>query len=756
MNSNLTKRSFPIIGMHCASCAKLIEKKLMKVPGVSSAVVNYGSEKAVVESYNEIDNKKLIDAVRSAGYKAILRDLDIGTQRVEEEIKEKEKVKELGKLKKKVIVSSIVSVIVFLGSFPEWFPFASFLSNPLLLLILASIVQFWAGRDFYLATWSGLRNRTASMDTLIVLGTSAAYGFSALGVFVPNLLTGTGITNVSYFDTASVIITLILLGRFFEAKAKAFTSNAIKKLLNMQVKTARILKNGREVDVLIESVLAGDIIRVRPGEKIPVDGIIIEGSSSVDESMVTGESIPVEKGVEDKVIGSTLNKSGSFLFKATNVGSDTLLSNIIKMVSEAQSSRAPIQKLADVVSGYFVPIVIMLSIITFVVWYDFGPSGVSFGHAFTNMIAVLIIACPCALGLATPTAIMVGVGKGAEKGILIKDAESLEIAGKVNTILFDKTGTLTKGKPSVTNVLKDLKAGPSEETILSIAAALEKGSEHPLGEAILKDRRVNIKKLKTVKDFISYPGLGIGGEVDGKKYFLGNRSLMKKNNIGFDTKMDKKLTELERDGKTCILLSDTDKLLGIIAVADTLKESAVKAVDDLTNKGMTIWMVTGDNETTAQAIAKTVKIKNVFAGVLPGDKAEKVKELKNTPQDIGRKAPIVAFVGDGVNDAPALATSDVGIAMGKGTDVAMESAGITLLNQDLRSVWQAIELSKRTLNIIKQNLFWAFGYNVILIPVAMGILYPFFGWLLNPELAAFSMAASSISVVANSLRLKRI
>lgn len=743
--------------MHCASCAKLIEKKLMKVPGVVSAAVNYGSEKAVVETYgDEIDNGKLEDAVRSAGYKAILQDREIGTQRDQEEIKEKEKAKELKKLKKKVIISSIVSIIVFLGSFPEWFPFASFLSNPILLLILASIVQFWAGRDFYLATWSGLRNRTASMDTLIVLGTSAAYGFSALGVLVPNLLTGLGISKVSYFDTASVIITLILLGRYFEAKAKAFTSNAIKKLLSMQAKTARILKNGREVDVLIESVVAGDTIRVRPGEKIPVDGIIIDGSSSIDESMVTGESIPVEKGIGDKVIGSTLNKSGSFMFKATNVGSDTLLSNIIKMVSEAQSSRAPIQKLADVVSGYFVPIVIILSIVTFVVWYDFGPSATSFGQAFTNMIAVLIIACPCALGLATPTAIMVGVGKGAEKGILIKDAESLEIAGKINTILFDKTGTLTEGKPSVTDVVKTKDGGFSEDKILNIAAALEKGSEHPLGEAILKDKRVNIKKLNVSKDFISYPGLGIAGTVGGKKYLFGNRNLMEKNNIKVDIGSENAATVLESKGKTCMLLSDHNKVIGMIAVADTLKESSVKAVEGLTQKGMIIWMVTGDNKTTALAIAKEAKIQNVFAGVLPGEKAQKVKELKDNLPVSGRKAPVIAFVGDGVNDAPALATSDVGIAMGKGTDVAIESAGITLLNKDLRSVSQAIELSRKTLRVIKQNLFWAFGYNVILIPVAMGILYPFFGWLLNPELAAFSMAASSISVVANSLRLKRI
>ena len=730
----MIKRTLPIIGMHCASCAKTIEKKLAGVPGVVACSVNYGSETAVIEADNGVKDTDLARAVEDAGYKAIINQKsNIKNQNDIEKIKKKE----LDSLKFKVIISSILSILVLVGSFPEWFSFIpSFLSNPLVLLLLAAPVQFWAGKQFYLATWSGIRNRTASMDTLIAIGTSAAYGYSVLSVL--------GITRGTYFDTAAVIITLILLGRFLEAKAKSRTSDAIKKLLGLRAKTARVLRDGQEVNLPIEEVKVGDLIRVRPGEKVPTDGVITEGQSSLDESMVTGESIPVEKIKGDIVIGATLNKTGSFIFRVTKVGRETMLSQIVEMVSQAQSSRAPIQRLVDIVSSYFVPIVLMLSVATFVVWFDFGQPI----HAFVNMIAVLIIACPCAMGLATPTAIMVGTGKGAEKGILIKDAEALETAHKARSIIFDKTGTLTEGKPSVTEI-----SGPE---ILAIAGSLEINSEHSLAEAIVDKAKQKGLVLSAVEGFKAHPGFGIEGVLGNKRYVFGNRVFMDKEKILYK-QYENKIKELEEGGKTVMILAkskdmilaESKKTLGYIAVADTLKKGVKKVVSDLSAKGVNVWMITGDNERTAKAIAKEAGIKNILAQVLPQEKAQKVKEFKE-------KYGVVVFAGDGINDAPALAASDVGIAMGTGTDVAIESAGITLLNKDIRSVLTALNLSRATMKVIKQNLFWAFGYNVILIPVAAGILYPFTSWLLNPALAAFAMAASSISVVGNSLRLKRV
>lgn len=715
LSNKSVKKNFPIVGMHCASCARFIERKLLKTPGVVNASVNYGSEQASVEITENVTDEQLAKSVGEAGYKAILEQRTKNKeQRTAEEMKEEEKKKELQNLKIKVIISSLLSVLVFLGSFPDWFPFVPrFLTSNFLLLLLATPVQFWAGRQFYQATWSGLRNRTASMDTLIAIGTTAAYGYSILSIFVGGNM---------YFDTASVIITLILLGRFLEAKAKAHTSDAIKKLLGLRAKTARVIWDGKEVDIAIEDVKVGYLVRVRPGEKVPIDGVITEGMSSIDESMVTGESIPVDKRIGDNVIGATINKSGSFIFKATKVGSETMLSQIVKMVSEAQSSRAPIQRLADVVSSYFVPVVLILAVATFVVWFDFGPSGVadlstSSGlSAFTNMIAVLIIACPCALGLATPTAIMVGVGRGAEKGILIKDAQVLETLQKASKIVFDKTGTLTKGEMIL--------EGKVENKHLQIAASLEQYSEHPIAKAIVDKAREEKISLVKVNKFKALEGVGVEGEINGKKYFLGK------------TKED----------SIALIENQSKKVLAVFTVADEIKTGVREVISKLEGKKIAVWMITGDNEKVAGSIADQAGIKNIMAGVLPGGKADKVKEL-------GRG---VVFVGDGVNDAPALASADVGIAMGTGTDVAIESAGIALLNKDIRSVLTAFNLSRVTMGVIKQNLFWAFGYNVILIPVAMGILYPIFGLLLNPALAAFAMAASSITVVGNSLRLKRI
>jgi P-type Cu+ transporter len=759
------KRSFPIVGMHCASCAKLIERQLLKVPGVVSCAVNYASETATVEMGPETLDTDLEKTVAQTGYKAILGNSKSGSMQssgksedekemTPEEQKEELKKEELKKLKVKVIVSAVLSVIIFFGSFPEWFPFVPpILSDMFTLLILTIPVQFWAGREFYLATWSGLRNRAASMDTLIAIGTTAAFGYSVLSMM--------GITEGMYFDTAAVIITLILLGRFLEAKAKAHTSDAIKKLLGMAAKTARVLRRAQdksfvEVDVPIEDVMVGDLIRVRPGEKVPIDGVIVEGESSLDESMVTGESIPVDKIMGANVIGATLNKSGTFVFRATAVGESTMLSRIVKMVSEAQASRAPVQRLVDAVSSYFVPIVLMLAVVTFVVWYAFGlPT-----HAFVNMVAVLIIACPCAMGLATPTAIMVGTGRGAEKGILIKDASSLETAHKVNTIIFDKTGTLTVGKPSVTDVAEmtngklQISSAGQKSKVLRLAASLEKGSEHSLADAIMQKANEVKVQISSVTKFGAVTGMGIAGDIGGKRYFFGNRSLMDREKISYKIE-ESVVANLESEGKTVMFLGSNEGLIGFIAVMDTLKNGVKGVVEGLEKRGIGVWMITGDNERTAKAIAGLAGIKNVMAGVMPDQKAQKVKELQSG-KATNNKTSTVAFVGDGVNDAPALAASDVGIAMGTGTDVAIESAGITLLNKDISSVFTALNLSRRTMSVIKQNLFWAFGYNVLLIPVAMGVLYPFFRILLNPALAAFAMAASSISVVANSLRLKRV
>jgi Cu+-exporting ATPase len=739
--------------MHCASCARLIERSLQKTPGVISAAVNYASEQASVDVDPNVSDEQLARSVEDTGYKAIFSDKHslaneyIGKSQVTsdasvEEIRDEEKKKELQDLKIKVIISSILSVLVFGGSFPEWFTFVpSILANSFVLLVLSTPVQFWAGKGFYQATWSGLRNRTASMDTLIAIGTSAAYGYSLISVFFGGHM---------YFDTAAVIITLILLGRYLEAKAKAHTSDAIKKLLGLQAKTARVIRGKEEIDIPIEEVKLGDLIRVRPGEKIPVDGEIVEGISSIDESMVTGESIPVDKKVGDNVIGATINKSGSFIFKATKIGSDTMLSRIVKMVAEAQSSRAPIQRLVDIISSYFVPIVLMLAVATFVIWYVITPSGgEGMGLALTSTIAVLIIACPCAMGLATPTAIMVGVGRGAEKGILIKDAQSLEIAKKTQVAIFDKTGTLTEGKPRVTDVISVDRKRYTVDSLLRISGSLEKGSEHSLAEAILEKAKSEKLDLSNVDEFKAIHGKGVEGRLDRKKYYLGNRALMDFASVEYKDS-ESNISRLENEGKTVVLLAEEKKLIGMIAIADTLKNGVKEVIKRLSDRGIETWMITGDNGKTAKAIAKEAGIKNVMAEVLPDEKAQKVTELRNI-KDTKR---VVAFLGDGINDAPALAASDVGIAMGTGTDVAIESASITLLNKDIRSVLTAFNLSRVTLAVIKQNLFWAFGYNIILIPVAMGVLYPFFGLLLNPALAAFAMAASSISVVGNSLRLK--
>jgi len=588
-------------------------------------------------------------------------------------------------------------------------------------LILATPVQFWAGWDFYRATIPALKNRTANMDTLVALGTTVAYFYSAFVTFFPTIVMDLGMEVMPYFDVATIVIGLILLGRYFEARAKGQTSFAIKKLIGMQAKTARIIRDGKEIDLPIEQVKIGDVIRVRPGEKIPVDGILLKGESSVDESMITGESIPVEKLKGDTVVGATMNKTGTFIYKASKVGQDTMLAQIIKLVEEAQGSKAPIQRVADLISSYFVPVVIMLAYATFGMWYIFGPNPALL-FALLNTVAVLIIACPCAMGLATPTAIMVGTGLGAERGILIKDAESLEIAHKVNTIVFDKTGTLTKGKPEVTDIIPISKM--NKEELLALAASIEKGSEHSLAEAIVKKAVDEKIKPDAVSKFKAIAGHGVEGEVGKKRVYFGNRRLMKKESISLGSHLES-IEKLEGEGKTVMMLGVNGKLEGLIAVADTVKESSKAVVKTLQKMGIDVIMISGDNKRTAEAIARKVGIDHILAEVLPDQKEAEIRKLQ-------AERKIVAMVGDGINDAPALAAADVGIAMGTGTDVAIEAADITLINKDLRTVASAINLSRKTMRTIKMNLFWAFGYNILLIPVAMGILYPIFGILLSP------------------------
>jgi len=755
------KESFPIKGTHCASCVRVTERALKKVPGVTEAVVNLVTERATVTYDNHsCTPEQLVDAIAKTGYTLELEEKS-------EDVQEIGRKKELQLLRNKVIISLGLGSLLLWGTFPVLMHTApQFLQNFWVQLLLATPVQFWAGAEFYKTAIAALKHRTSNMDTLVALGTTVAYFYSAFVTIFPQLIMTTGIDTMPYFDVATIVIGLILLGRYLEAKAKLGTSGAIKKLIGLQAKTARIIRDGKDIDMPIDQVQIGDIIRVRPGEKIPVDGVLLEGESAVDESMISGESIPVDKTKGDTVIGSTINKSSSFTYKAMKVGSDTMLAQIIKLVEEAQGSKAPIQRLADVVSSYFVPIVIMLALLTFGVWYIFGQQP-AFLFAMLNTVAVLIIACPCAMGLATPTAIMVGTGKGAEHGILIKDAASLEIANKITTVVFDKTGTLTKGKPEVTDVISVIASGAkqshgdrhafSRDDVLRLAASIEKGSEHSLAEAIATYAQEQKVTLDSVSKFKAIAGHGVEGLVGKKQVFFGNKRLMDKEKIEIVKQVQETIEKLESEGKTVMLLassrhsreSGNPELIGLIAVADTVKDSAKAGVKALQDMNIEVVMITGDNSRTAQAIADSLGITRLLSEVLPQQKEAEVRKLQAT----GAK---VAMVGDGINDAPALAAADLGIAMGTGTDVAIEAAGITLINKDLRSVASAIELSRKTMRTIKLNLFWAFGYNIVLIPVAMGVLYPFFHILLNPIFASVAMATSSISVVLNSLRLKTV
>jgi len=735
--------TLPVQGMTCASCVKRIEDSLGAMDGVIDVSVNLATERVTVKySPTEVTLPEIKKTIIDAGYTVP----EVKTEKEFVDAEREARKKEMADLTLKFILSGLaaaaIMAIMFFGSYipivsslpMEWIAYLAF--------VLATPVQFWIGWRFYKGAYAALKHGTADMNVLIAVGTSAAYFYSVVATFAPQLVSVGGMMPATYYDTSTMIIALILLGRLLEARAKGQTSEAIRRLTGLRAKTARVVRNGHEEDIPVEQVSVGDVIVVRPGEKVPVDGVVTEGYSAVDESMVTGEPIPASKKEGDNVIGATINKTGSFRFRATKVGKDTVLSQIIKMVEEAQGTKAPIQRLADQVAAVFVPVVIGLAILTFLAWYILGHQPL---FALLNFISVLIIACPCAMGLATPTAIMVGTGKGAQYGILIKGGESLENAYRIKTIVLDKTGTITKGEPSLVDVVA--MPGYTPEDVIRHAASAEKSSEHPLGDAIVKGAKARNIPLTDAAKFDAVPGKGIVAEVDHHIVMVGNAKLMEFEEIPIE-EMRKAFERLSSEGKTPMYVSVDDKPAGVVAVADTIKEGSKEAIAEFKKMGIEAIMVTGDNRRTAEAIAKQVGITRVLAEVLPQDKAEVVKKLQAEGKN-------VAMVGDGINDAPALAQANTGIAIGTGTDVAIESSDITLMGGDLRSVVTAIKLSRATIRTIRMNLFWAFFYNVVGIPIAAGILYPWFQILLNPIIAAAAMAFSSVSVVSNSLLLNR-
>lgn len=746
--------TFPVIGMTCANCVAAVERNSKKVHGVTDATVNFASEKVTVIYDPTLTNAQtlatdLSERIKKAGYEIVAETAGETLEDAEAAAREAE----IHHQRKRFIVGLCFSLPLFLMSMARDLNFLGHWAHAVwvnwLFWALATPVQFYVGRDYYVGGWHSLRNRSANMDVLVAMGSSVAY-FYSVAVLIAGTLGSNALGDHVYFETSAVIITLIVVGKLLEVRAKGRTSAAIKKLMGLQPKTARVVRSGTEMDIPIAQVAVGDIIIVRPGEKIPVDGIIKDGSSSVDESMITGESLPVEKKTGDAVIGATINKQGLLNMEATRVGKETALAQIIRLVEQAQGSKAPIQHMVDRVSAYFVPFVIITAFLVLAIWW---LSGAGFVPALIRLTAVLVIACPCAMGLATPTSIMVGVGKGAENGILFKNSAALEQAHKLNAIILDKTGTITKGEPSMTDILVRDGSPLSEGKLLNLTASAERGSEHPLGEAIVRAAKEKGLSLSEPHAFESIAGHGIRAEVNGRRILVGNLPLMHRESIQLKG-LEPKAVQLEKHGKTVMWLAVDNEAYAVLGVADTIKEGSVEAVDRLKALGLFVVMITGDNETTAREIAAGVGIDRVLAGVLPGEKAVRVKML----QEEGR---VVAMVGDGINDAPALAQADVGIAIGTGTDVAMETADVTLMRGDLRSVAQAIKLSKGTMRNIKQNLGWAFGYNILLIPIAAGILAPF-AWApkflqqLHPILAAGAMAFSSVSVVTNALRLRSL
>ncbi|MDE1548555.1 heavy metal translocating P-type ATPase [Jeotgalibaca caeni] len=744
--SNTVKKTFNIEGMTCASCAQTVEKATQKLTGINLASVNLATEKMVVEYDPSMLNlSDITKAVADSGYEAHEEVATADTV----DLNQEKKQREIKSLWKRFVISAIFTtplLYIAMGHLVNA-PLPAFIDpmmNPeafAIVQLVLTIPVVLVNTKIYKTGFKALFKGHPNMDSLIALGTSAAFLY---GVFatVMIFLGETAFANELYYETAAVILALIVLGKYLETLTKGKTSEAIKKLMGLAPKTALVVRGGKETEISIDEVVVGDIVVVRPGGKMPVDGVVTEGLTSVDESMLTGESIPVEKSVGDTIIGASINKNGTIHYRATKVGKDTALSQIIKLVEDAQGSKAPIAKMADIISGYFVPIVIAIAILSAVSWYFAGQTGV---FALTIAISVLVIACPCALGLATPTAIMIGTGKGAEHGVLIKSGTALETTHKLKTIVFDKTGTITEGKPKVTDIVTA--EGISKEELLILAASGEKGSEHPLGEAIVRDAEEKGLPFKKTEAFEAIPGHGIEVMIDGATLSLGNRKLMDERHVQLG-KMATMSDDLASQGKTPMYIARDNEILGIIAVADTVKESSIKAIEKLHRMGVEVAMITGDNKRTAEAIAKQVGIDRVLSEVLPEDKANEVKKL----QAEGKK---VGMVGDGINDAPALAQADVGIAIGSGTDVAMESADIVLMRSDLMDVPTAVELSKSTIRNIKENLFWAFAYNILGIPFAMGVVYAFGGPLLSPVIAAAAMTFSSTSVLLNALRLKR-
>ncbi len=751
--TDVRETSLGVTGMTCASCVGRVERALEKVPCILEANVNLANQRATVRYLaGEVELRDLEKAVEGAGY---------GVVRGEESFAEDSHEREYKKLKAGFILAAAPTGLILVGSLPMMLglePPIPMMLLAFVLLGLATPVQFWAGRRFYRGAWGALRNGQANMNTLVVMGTSAAYLYSAVVALAPQLFAA-GRADV-YFDTSALIITLILLGRLLEARAKGRTNESIKKLAGLQAKTARVVREGEEVDLPLEDVRVGDVVVVRPGEKVPVDGLVVSGGSAVDESMITGESIPVTKREGDEVIGATMNTSGSFRFAATKVGEDTTLHQIMRMVEEAQGSKAPIQRLADRISALFVPAVIGVAAATFLVWLLFGPEP-ALTFALLNTVAVLIIACPCAMGLATPTSIMVGTGKGAESGILIRGGEALEGAHKLDTVVLDKTGTLTRGEPELTDIV--LTNGIPEEEFLRLLASAEWGSEHPLGEAIVRGAKDRGLTPAEADAFEAVSGSGIRARVEGREVLVGSRRFLSESGISEDG-LAPRGEELAREGKIPIFVAVDGEIAGLVTVADVVREESREAIERLHSLGLEVAMLTGDNRRTAEAIALELGVDRVVAEVRPEEKADEVKRLQT-------EGKIVGMVGDGINDAPPLAQADVGVAIGTGTDVAMEAADLTLISGDVRGVARAIELSKATVRNIKQNLFWAFAYNVALIPLAAGVLYPLFTdgsvpeilrpvlgeyGFLNPVLAAGAMALSSVTVLGNALRLRRV
>jgi Cu+-exporting ATPase len=742
-NTNLKLR-----GMGCASCARNIEDSIRSIPGVAACSVNFGAEQATVTYDLARTNLATIqNAVDAAGYSAVPMQDDVMTS--EDDTERRSRHIEHRQLTRKIWVSGIISAILVIVSLPIMtglpIPFIPvWMHNSWLQLVLTAPVLFWCGSSFFINAGKALKRHTATMDTLVAIGTGTAYIYSLFPTFFPQWFIVQGLTPDVYFEAASVIIALILLGRLLENRARGQTSEAIRKLMGLQAKTARVIRSDREIDIPIAEVVLGDIILVRPGERIPVDGEIVEGASTIDEAMVTGESVLVKKHPGDEVIGATINKTGSFKFRATKIGKDTFLAQIVKLVRQAQGSKAPIQRLADRVTGWFVPAVIAIAIATLILWYNIMGNVTM---ALITTVGVLIIACPCALGLATPTSIMVGTGKGAENGILIKGAESLEMAHKLRAIVLDKTGTITQGKPTVTDfvTVRGITDG-NELNLLSLAASVEKNSEHPLAEAVVQYARLQGVKLDDIKEFEAIAGSGVQGYVSDRSIQIGTHRWM--NELGIDTSnLLKDWERLEYIGKTVIWIAVDKKIEAIMGIADAVKPSSVNAIRALQKMGLEVVMLTGDNRRTAEVIAREVGIDRVFAEIRPEQKATTVEAIQS-------EGKIVAMVGDGINDAPALAQANVGMAIGTGTDVAIAASDITLISGDLQGIVTAIQLSRATIRNIRQNLFFAFIYNVAGIPIAAGILYPFFGWLLSPIIAGAAMAFSSVSVVTNALRLR--